>query len=37
LILKQHIHHCVKEAVKHDKGEEKIDEIIEILEKIIQK
>jgi DNA-binding FrmR family transcriptional regulator len=37
LILKQHIHHCVKDAVKHDQGEEKIDEIIDILEKIIQK
>lgn len=37
LVLKQHIHHCVKDAVKQDKGEEKIDEIIEILEKIIQK
>jgi len=37
LILKQHIHHCVKDAVMHDQGEEKIDEIIDILEKIIQK
>jgi DNA-binding FrmR family transcriptional regulator len=37
LVLKQHIHHCVKEAVRQDKGEEKIDEIIDILEKIIQK
>ncbi|MBU5483122.1 metal-sensing transcriptional repressor [Clostridium sp. MSJ-11] len=37
LILKQHIHHCVKDAVKEEKGEEKITEIIDILEKIIQK
>ncbi|MCM8709989.1 metal-sensing transcriptional repressor [Clostridium sp. SYSU_GA19001] len=37
LILKQHILHCVKDAVKNDKGDEKIDEIIDILEKIIQK
>jgi len=37
LILKQHINHCVKEAVKHDKGEEKIDEIIELLSKIMDK
>lgn len=37
LILKQHIHHCVKDAVRHDKGDEKIDEIIDILEKLIQK
>lgn len=34
LILKQHIHHCVKNAVKQDNGEEKINEIIEILSKI---
>lgn len=37
MILKQHLHHCVKDAVKNDNGEEKIDEIIDILEKIIQK
>ncbi|MEL7647622.1 MAG: metal-sensing transcriptional repressor [Sedimentibacter sp.] len=37
LILKQHIHHCVKEAIKEDKGDEKINEIIVVLEKIIQK
>ncbi|EQB86151.1 DNA-binding FrmR family transcriptional regulator [Clostridium punense] len=37
LILKQHIHHCVKNAVKQDNGEEKIDEIIEILSKITDK
>lgn len=37
LILKQHINHCVKEAIKEDAGDEKIDEIISLLEKIIQK
>lgn len=37
LILKQHINHCVKEAVKQDMGEEKIDEIIELLSKIMDK
>lgn len=37
LILKQHMHHCVKDAVKEDKGDEKIEEIIGILEKLIQK
>ncbi|MDF2678090.1 MAG: copper-sensing transcriptional repressor CsoR [Bacillota bacterium] len=37
LILRQHINHCVKEAIKEEKGDEKIDEIINILEKIIQK
>lgn len=37
LILKQHMHHCVKEAILQDKAEDKIEEIIDILEKIIQK
>lgn len=34
LILRQHMNHCVKEAFEHDKGQEKIGEIIEILSKI---
>lgn len=37
LILKQHIHHCVKDAVKNENGDEKIDEILAILEKVMQK
>ena len=37
LILKQHMHHCVMDAVKQDNGEEKIDEIMELLSKIIDK
>jgi len=37
LILKQHMHHCVMEAVKQDNGDEKIDEIIELLYKIMDK
>ncbi|MBN4049406.1 metal-sensing transcriptional repressor [Clostridium estertheticum] len=37
LILKQHMHHCVMEAVKLDNGDEKIDEIIELLSKIMNK
>lgn len=37
LVLKQHMHHCVKDAVRQEKGDEKIEEIIDILEKIIQK
>ena len=36
LILKQHIHHCVKDAVKLDNGDEKIDEIIDLLSKIMK-
>ena len=37
LILKQHLHHCVKDAVKQDNGDEKINEIIELLSKIMNK
>lgn len=32
-ILKQHMQHCVKEAFEQDSGNEKIDEIIMILDK----
>lgn len=35
LILKQHINHCVKEAFLHDAGEEKINEIMSILDKVM--
>lgn len=37
MILKQHLHHCVKDAFDQDKGDEKIEEIIEILSKIMDK
>lgn len=37
LILKQHIHHCVKDAFKQDNADEKIDEVIEILSKMTDK
>lgn len=37
LILRQHIHHCVIDAVKNDTGDEKIDEIMEILAKLTGK
>jgi DNA-binding FrmR family transcriptional regulator len=37
LILKQHLNHCVKDAVLNNKGEEKIDEIIDLLAKIMDK
>ena len=37
LILKQHLSHCVKAAVLSDNGEEKIDEIIGLLSKIMDK
>lgn len=37
LILKQHLHHCVKDALTSNSGEEKVDEIIELLAKIMNK
>ena len=37
LILKQHMNNCVKEAFLHNSGEEKVDEIISVLEKIMGK
>jgi DNA-binding FrmR family transcriptional regulator len=37
LILRQHMNHCVKEAFEHDMGDEKINEIIDILSKITGK
>ncbi|AWZ49839.1 transcriptional regulator [Clostridiaceae bacterium 14S0207] len=37
LILKQHLNHCVKEAFMHDNGEEKVDEIISVINKLIDK
>ena len=35
VILRQHLNTCVKDAVRHRKGTEKIDEIALILEKYI--
>lgn len=35
LILKQHLNHCVKAAFINNSGEEKIDEVMDILEKLI--
>ncbi len=37
LILKQHLNHCVKQACLNDQSEEKIDEIMIILEKAMSK
>ncbi|KYH35453.1 copper-sensing transcriptional repressor CsoR [Clostridium tepidiprofundi DSM 19306] len=37
LILKQHLNHCVREAFLNDEGEEKIDEIMKVLTKLIGK
>lgn len=35
LILKQHLNHCVKDAFINNTGEDKVDEIIELLAKVI--
>lgn len=37
LIIKQHMNHCVKEAFENNQGEEKIDEVIELLSKVVGK
>ena len=37
LILKQHLNHCVKQAVINGESDEKIDEIMTILEKAMTK
>ena len=34
LILKQHLEHCVKEACRNNDADNKIEEIIKILEKV---
>ena len=35
--IENHLHHCVKEAFENDNGDEKIEEIIKILEKVMSK
>ncbi|CAB1250557.1 metal-sensing transcriptional repressor [Clostridium sp. MT-14] len=37
LILKQHLNHCVKDAFLHNSGEEKVDEIMNLLGKLLDK
>jgi DNA-binding FrmR family transcriptional regulator len=34
LIIKQHMSHCVKEAFQHDSGDEKIEEVMKLLDKL---
>lgn len=36
LILKQHLNHCVKDAFLSDNGDEKVDEIIGLLSKLLK-
>ncbi|WP_422485009.1 metal-sensing transcriptional repressor [Gudongella sp. DL1XJH-153] len=37
LIIKQHMNHCVTEAFNKENGDERIDEIITLLSKVIGK
>ena len=37
LILQQHLNHCVKEAVEQGKADAKIDEIMGILSKVLDR
>jgi len=37
IILKNHLHHCVKDACNTEDAEVKIEEIINILEKVMSK
>lgn len=37
LILKQHLNHCVKDAFMSNSGEKKVDEIIDMLTKLMDK
>ncbi|MBU5483284.1 metal-sensing transcriptional repressor [Clostridium sp. MSJ-11] len=37
LIIRQHMNHCVRQAFEQDKGSEKIDEIIDLLAKVVGK
>jgi DNA-binding FrmR family transcriptional regulator len=36
LILKQHLNHCVKDAFINNAGEEKVEEIIDLLSKLMK-
>ena len=37
IILEKHLHTCVKDACMNDNGDEKIEEIISILQKVMSK
>ncbi len=36
IILRQHMDHCMKEALMNDQGDEKIDEMMKILDKVMK-
>jgi len=37
LIIRQHLNHCVKDAFATDKADEKLDEVMDLLSRIIGK
>ncbi|WP_027631777.1 metal-sensing transcriptional repressor [Clostridium hydrogeniformans] len=37
IILENHMNHCVKEAFLHESGEEKVKELMQVLDKLIYK
>ncbi|MBU5313507.1 metal-sensing transcriptional repressor [Tissierella carlieri] len=37
LIIRQHLNHCVREAFEKDKGDEKMNEVMRLLSKIMGK
>lgn len=37
LILRQHMNHCVKEAFLNNTGEEKVEEIMNVFQKLLDK
>lgn len=36
-IMKQHINHCVKEAFQEGSGEEKVDEVMKVIDRLVEK
>ncbi|MBI6872175.1 MULTISPECIES: metal-sensing transcriptional repressor [Clostridium] len=36
LILKQHLNHCVKDAFMNNSGDKKVDEVIDLLSKLLK-
>ncbi|MGL4737828.1 MAG: metal-sensing transcriptional repressor [Cellulosilyticaceae bacterium] len=37
MVLKSHLRHCVKDACHNGQGDEKIEEIVKIFEKVMEK
>ncbi len=36
IILRQHMNHCLKEALMQDQGDEKVEELMKILDKVMK-